>query len=149
MGTHDEAQGEARAVKRRCRPQALIMGANLSPPPPRTRLRVGVSGHRAPPKLPAESEAPLRAVLDRVLATIAETARNSDNDLAGARPANGRSEFVVVSSLAEGSDRIVAEAGLAAGYKLEAVLPFARAEYADDFTTPESCAEWTASRSAS
>jgi hypothetical protein len=118
------------------------MGAELSPPRPRIRLRVGVSGHRAPPKLPARSAAPLHAVVGRILATIMATARNSENDLAGAGPASGRSEFVVVSSLAEGSDRIVAEAGLAAGYTLEAVLPFARAEYAHDFTTPESRAEF-------
>ena len=45
-----------------------------------------------------------------------------------------------MSSLAEGSDRLVAEAGLAGGYVLEAVLPFARAEYARDFATPESLA---------
>ncbi|MGH7247300.1 MAG: hypothetical protein ACREH9_04270, partial [Pseudomonadota bacterium] len=48
------------------------------------------------------------------------------------------SKFVIVSSVAEGSDRIVAVAGLAAGFALEAVLPFARAEYARDFQTPES-----------
>jgi hypothetical protein len=35
-------------------------------------------------------------------------------------------------------DRLVAEAGLEAGYTLEAVLPFARAEYARDFTSLES-----------
>ena len=34
--------------------------------------------------------------------------------------------------------RLVAEAGLAAGYSLEAVLPFARAEYSLDFATPDS-----------
>ncbi len=118
------------------------MGAELSPPYPRIRLRVGVSGHRVPPKLPAESAAPLRAGVDRILAAIMETARNSDNDLAHAWPAGGRSEFVVVSSLAEGSDRIVAEAALAAGYTLEAVLPFARGEYARDFAAPASRAEF-------
>lgn len=48
------------------------------------------------------------------------------------------SEFAIVSSVAEGSDRIVAEAGLAAGFALEAVLPFSRAEYARDFETPAS-----------
>jgi hypothetical protein len=118
------------------------MGVEFSPPPPRIRLRIGISGHRVPPKLPAQSEAPLRAVLDRILATIIETARNPDNDLAGAQATGAGAEFVVVSSLAEGSDRIVAEAGLAGGYTLEAVLPFARAEYASDFATPESRAEF-------
>jgi hypothetical protein len=42
-------------------------------------------------------------------------------------------QLVVVSSLAEGSDRIVAEAGLAAGLGLSAILPFERAEYRSDF----------------
>ena len=116
------------------------MGASLSPPPPRIRLRVGVTGHRMPPKLPIQSEAPLRARLDRILTTVIESARRSDSDFPGRTSANSGSEFVVVSSLAEGSDRLVAEAGLAGGYVLEAVLPFARAEYARDFHTPESLA---------
>jgi hypothetical protein len=114
------------------------MGAELIPPAPRIRLRLGVSGHRVPPKLPRESEPPLRAAVDRILSAIVESARTAENDFGGARSANAKSEFVVVSSLAEGSDRIVAEAGLAAGYTLEAVLPFGRAEYARDFATPQS-----------
>jgi hypothetical protein len=121
---------------------ATDTGAGLSPLRPRIRLRVGVTGHRAPPKLPAQSEAPMRAILDRILATIIETARNPDNDPAGAQATGAGAEFVVVSSLAEGSDRIVARAGQAAGYTLEAVLPFARAEYARDFATPQSRAEF-------
>jgi hypothetical protein len=115
---------------------------NLSPPPPRIRLRIGVSGHRAPPKLPAQSQAPLRALLDRILATIIETARNLNSDYPGGKSAPAESAFAIVSALAEGSDRMVAEAGLAAGYTLEAVLPFARADYVRDFETPASRAEF-------
>ena len=81
-----------------------------------------------PPKLPEESEAPLRAHIDRILAAIAATARKT----------NATSALVIVSSLAEGSDRIVAAAGLAAGYALQVILPFARAEYERDFETPMS-----------
>jgi len=95
-------------------------------------LRVGVSGHRVPPKLPEESEAPLRAHIDRILAAVA----------AAARKANTATELVIVSSLAEGSDRIVAEAGLAAGFALQAILPFARAEYERDFETEMSRREF-------
>jgi hypothetical protein len=95
-------------------------------------LRIGVSGHRVPPKLPEESEAPLRAHIDRILAAIAATARK----------ANSASALAVVSSLAEGSDRIVAAAGLAAGYALQVILPFARAEYERDFETPMSRSEF-------
>ena len=124
------------------------MSAALHTFPPRVRLRIGVSGHRAPPKLPAEAEAPVRALLDRVLATIAETTRKIEADYAALTPSRPLSSpasatspadtFVIVSSLAEGSDRILAEAGLAAGFRLEAVLPLARAEYARDFATPDS-----------
>jgi len=95
-------------------------------------LRIGVSGHRVPPKLPEESEAPLRAHIDRILAAIA----------AAARKANTATELVIVSSLAEGSDRIVAEAGLAAGFALQVALPFSRAEYVLDFETQASRAEF-------
>jgi hypothetical protein len=95
-------------------------------------LRIGVSGHRVPPKLPEESEAPLRALVDRILAAIAATARK----------ANTATELIIVSSLAEGSDRIVAEAGLATGFALQVALPFNRTEYALDFETQASRTEF-------
>jgi hypothetical protein len=82
--------------------------------------------------LPEESEAPLRAHIDRILAAV----------VAAARKVNTATELIIVSSLAEGSDRIVAAAGLAAGFALQAVLPFARAEYARDFETPMSRSEF-------
>lgn len=53
-----------------------------------------------------------------------------------------QSKFVIVSSVAEGSDRIVAETGLATGLGLEIVLPFSRDEYANDFESPESKAHY-------
>ena len=151
MGTHDEAEGQAHTASR-CRPKALIVSADLIPAAPRIRLRIGVSGHRVPPKLPNESVLPLRAVVDSILAAIVETTHACENDFDGVQSESAKnnfnsesnsrfkSEFAIVSALAEGSDRIVAEAGLAAGYTLEAVLPFARAEYARDFATPESLA---------
>jgi hypothetical protein len=95
-------------------------------------LRIGVSGHRVPPKLPEESEAPLRTLIDRILAAIVDTAPT----------ANTASALVIVSSLAEGSDRIVAAAGLAAGFALQVVLPFKRAEYALDFEAQASRREF-------
>jgi hypothetical protein len=122
-------------------------------------LRVGVSGHRVPPKLPTESEAPLRALIDRILAVVIETARGVEKDYLACAPkryappgpatrtddanvSSLASAFAVVSSVAEGSDRIVAEAGLAAGFGLEVVLPLSRAEYARDFETPKSHEEF-------
>jgi len=124
------------------------VSAALYPFPPRIRLRIGVTGHRAPPKLPTEAETPLRTLLDRTLIAIAETARRIEGDYAAlpgsdAAPpspsaADPASTFAVVSSLAEGSDRIVADAGLAAGFALEVILPLTRAEYARDFETEAS-----------
>jgi hypothetical protein len=97
-----------------------------------SRLRIGVTGHRVPPKLPEDSEAPLRLLIDRIFATVVEA--RHERDQAG--------DIVIVSSLAEGSDRIVAYAGIAAGIKLEAVLPFSRAEYMRDFETKASRVEF-------
>jgi hypothetical protein len=96
------------------------------------RLRIGVSGHRVPPKLPEQAEAPLRARIEGLLTAVTAMARRR----------NPAPELVVVSSLAEGSDRIVAEAGLAAGFALQAVLPLDRREYMADFETEASRAEF-------
>ncbi len=90
------------------------------------RLRIGITGHRVPPKLPEQSEAPLRDQIDRLFAAFIEAM------------GKGIRDFIIVSSLAEGSDRIVSEAGLAAGFRLEAVLPFNRPEYVHDFETEAS-----------
>ena len=118
---------------------------------PLVRLRIGVSGHRAPPKLPVAAQVPLRATVGRVLTATVAAANDVEHEFNARWPQGGRAaasqpsgmpaapaNFVVISSLAEGADRIVAESGLAAGFALEAVLPFARAEYARDFHTPES-----------
>lgn len=51
--------------------------------------------------------------------------------------------MVVLSALAEGGDRLVADEGLAMGAELVAVLPLADADYMQDFRTPESRAHFT------
>ena len=104
---------------------------------PRVRLRVGVTGHRTGPKLPPESIAPIRQTIDRILAAIAASAR----DVIAKTPrglVDTSLELVVVSALAEGADRVVADAGLSAEFSLEAVLPFAKAEYLRDFESAAS-----------
>ena len=54
-------------------------------------------------------------------------------------------EITVVSALAEGADRIVAEVGLETGCSLQAILPFVRAQYIRDFeNSPGSYAAFTA-----
>ncbi len=117
------------------------MRSTLSPIPPRIRLRIGVTGHRVPPKLPSDSETAVRALLDRIVAVIVKTAGEVQSEYAACIPqpaASDPCEFAVISSLAEGSDRLVAEAGLAAGFRLEVVLPVGRTEYAHDFPTETS-----------
>jgi hypothetical protein len=122
------------------------VSTRLRPLRPSIRLRIGVSGHRVPPKLPAEAQMPVRAAVDRVVKAAVAAADTVQREFIARWPRDGEpdssAKFVVVSSLAEGSDRIVAESGLAAGFALEAVLPFARAEYARDFKTPESRADF-------
>jgi hypothetical protein len=114
--------------------------STIYPIPPRVRLRIGITGHRGPPKLPDESVASIRVAIDSVLAVIVEEGRKAQIAYDPATPAQqgATAEFVVISSLAEGADRLVAEAGLAAGFTLEAVLPFHRDEYARDFKTEDS-----------
>ena len=93
----------------------------------RWRICVGVSGHRIPPKLPNEAVPALYTTVCQTLEifnseTIAHT---------------GVGDQIVVSSLAEGADTIVAEAGLQLGFRLEAILPFRREEYASDFKSQQ------------
>ena len=83
-------------------------------------LRIGVTGHRVLAEVPRVL-AGVEAALDRI-----ETAFP------------GRA-LVVVSCLAEGADRLVAEAVLRrAGARLVAVLPMPRRELVADFLTRES-----------
>jgi hypothetical protein len=104
---------------------------------PRVRLRVGVTGHRIGPKLPLETVAPIRQTIDRIVAAIAASARDIIAKSNGGL-VDTSLELVVVSALAEGSDRVVAEAGLAAEFSLEVVLPFTKAEYLRDFESAAS-----------
>lgn len=94
-------------------------------------LRIGITGHR-PDRLAAASLPGLRARLAEVLDALSGVR-------GGAVPPS-----VVVSSLAEGADRLVAETAIARGDRLVAVLPFARAEFARDFATAASRSEYAA-----
>ena len=83
-------------------------------------LRIAVTGHRVIVDVP------------RVLAGIEEALERIE----AAFP--GRS-LIVVSALAEGADRLVAEAVLRRpGARLQVVLPMPRLDYFADFATPES-----------
>lgn len=83
-------------------------------------LRIGVTGHR------------ILAERERVVAGIETALGRIEARLPGRA-------LVIVSALAEGADRLVAEAVLRRpGSRLVAVLPMPRSEYLSDFATPES-----------
>ena len=91
-----------------------------------SELRIGVTGHRALADVP-RVVAGVESALDRIEAAYP-----------------GRA-LVVVSCLAEGADRQVAEAVLKTpGARLVAVLPMPRGELVADFATAESRAEFAA-----
>jgi hypothetical protein len=122
--------------------------SELSPPRlPRVALRVGVTGHR-PHKLDAATETQLRSSVQHVLRIIKDaveliaqshTGVSVPSFYAAEKPA-----LRIVSPLAEGADRIVADEALTLGYELQAVLPFAREEYEHDFTDATSRQEFVA-----
>ncbi len=100
-----------------------------SPPRPRLVVQVGVTGHR-PNRLSPNVAAGLPGQCDQVLRAIAALAsRAHDPLLHSPQPPLLR----ILSPLAEGSDRIVAEAGLALGADLQCPLPFHADEYCRDF----------------
>jgi len=93
-------------------------------------VRVGVTGHRTFDD-PEGAARRVREGLRRVLA------------VAGNEGDGGRARIEVISSLAEGADRLVAREALALpGTTLSVVLPFPLDDYARDFETEESKAEY-------
>jgi hypothetical protein len=74
--------------------------------------------------------APLGKQLDRLFAELVAVTGRA-----------GRT-FTIVSSLADGADRIVSQAGLTAGFTLTAVLPLEQQEYQKDFEADSSQAEF-------
>ena len=102
------------------------------PEKPRLTLQVGVTGHR-PCRLPVDSDY-LKARVAETLQTIALAYREFSTTANAQIAYNTDSPTLrLLSPLAEGADRIVAVAGLAAGYELQCPLPFLRDLYAEDF----------------
>jgi hypothetical protein len=93
-------------------------------------LRIGVLGHRdIRPDHPGLTQA-IDDTLDAICRTQADIQAHVKSTSVG---------LAVISSLAEGADRILARAVLARkGTRLEVVLPFDREDYYDDFGSPES-----------
>lgn len=105
-------------------------------PRPELAFRVGVSGKR---ELDAATIEALRPVVRRLLTMVREEiARLAGGTEAKAVYAPGTDNpphpaLRILSPLAEGADRLVAEEALALDYALLAPLPFAQAEYERDF----------------
>ncbi len=106
-------------------------------PRPWACLRVGVTGHRIGPKFSQPAAAAVRATIDNIFGDIARLGRQTvERDAwAFSRP---EPVLSTISALASGSDQIVAQAGLDAGYALSVILPFARNDYRRDFEDAES-----------
>ncbi len=100
-----------------------------------------MTGHRPGASLPDAAVSRIRAQVSALL----ENAAASVDGIWKRNSAVFSPEpplLVLVSAVAEGADRIVTEEALRAGWTLDAVLPFARDDYAQDFSTPESKAEF-------
>jgi hypothetical protein len=113
--------------------------AASSRPAPRPRLgvRVGVTGHRT---LNAELRDKVRDVLESVRRAMKDLAR--DTAVGEFYVPNKAAEPLdsimrVLSPLASGADRLVAEVALDLGYELYVPMPFARDEYKADFQQPD------------
>lgn len=102
-------------------------------------IRIGVAGHRS--LRDERLEAIRRGVRDAIALIKTDKRRRSRGE---------EQEAVILSSLAEGADRLVVEEvletkeqGRGRGH-LEVVLPFSDEEYVKDFNSPESRAEFYA-----
>ncbi len=104
---------------------------NPAPANPRLQnavpLVIGVTSHR---NIPAREEAAVRARICELFTIMWQ----EFPDL----------PLLVLSALAEGGDQWVAEEALAAGARVIAPLPMARAQYAEDFSNPASRAKFDA-----
>jgi hypothetical protein len=120
--------------------RAMATSESSSPPRPRLVVQIGVTGHR-PNRLSPDVAATVPAQCDQILKAIAALAsRAHDPLLHSPEPPLLR----ILSPLAEGADRIVADAGLALGADLQCPLPFHEEEYCRDFSTESSRDEFHA-----
>lgn len=94
---------------------------------------VGVTGHR-PAELAGAEPRRLRRRVGRAMEALADAAEASGS---GPGP-----RIRLVSPLAEGADRLVAEEALRRGWDLWALLPFRRADYEKDFRSGDSRQEF-------
>lgn len=101
-----------------------------APPKVPLALAIGVTGHRADVIGPQADriEARLGDLFDELQAALDRIAARDATLFAPDAPS-----MHLVTPLAEGSDQLAARVALAKGHAIEAVLPFARADYEQDF----------------
>lgn len=104
-------------------------------PRPQPTCNVGTTGHR-PNRLRQADLGLLRERVREMLRMLRATFR----DLPGER--RGAHSLRVLSALAEGSDRIVAQEAIPLGFQLEGILPFRPEDYEGDFESAESRVEF-------
>lgn len=114
------------------------MAARVSVTALQLAFRVSVTGTRM---IPAAMEATVRKAVAEILGAIRATverlaAMPGMHEIYAAPSGRVVPHLRVVSPLAEGADRLVAEEALKRGYALDAILPFEQSEYERDF--PES-----------
>ncbi|HEU4589137.1 MAG TPA: DUF4231 domain-containing protein [Gemmatimonadales bacterium] len=118
------------------------MPSDSVPARPRLALRLGVTGHR-PNRLCDAQLLLLRAKVREALALVARIAGELQ-----AQPVSAYAQappiLRIISPLAEGADRLVAQEALALHFELECPLPFGRCEYERDFATEEARCEYRA-----
>ncbi|MBI5711618.1 MAG: hypothetical protein HZC42_15135 [Candidatus Eisenbacteria bacterium] len=108
--------------------------SDMHPHKPRLVFRVGIVGHR-PNRLPPGDRSALSFRLGEVLTVIREQVEAFGRGHAGLF-AHGAPVLRAISPLAEGTDRLFAEAALGLGYQLCCPMPFRQAEFEQDFAPP-------------
>jgi hypothetical protein len=103
-----------------------------SPPRPRRVIQVGVTGHR------------LNRISPQMAAVLPDKCAQALRAIAQAWAAGAAEPLLlrIISPLAEGADRMVAQAGLAMGADLQCPLPFHAEEYKRDFASEASKREF-------
>lgn len=111
-------------------PHQQLPGSS-APPRPKLAIRIGVTGSRVLPDGRAQA---LHTDVLRILGFIRTQIEliANDQDTRGLYDTGTPPCLTLSSALAEGADRLVARAGLEAGFTLRAILPFDREEYLHD-----------------
>jgi hypothetical protein len=120
---------------------AVEAESSKSPPRPSIAFRVGIVGHR-PNRLPEDAQTleALKQLMSGLLALIqAEVSAFAQRDGATSAPAYAAASTPIlraISPLAEGADRMFAEAAIDLGFELLCPMPFHQQEFEKDFLPP-------------